>query len=151
MQHFVRQALSSDVEELQRFETEARSKLEMFRGGVRLANEVPEVGSQWGERIESPRWTVFVAGLDEVAMGYLCIDFEAQSDAPLIEAVYVTSDARELGLGDAMVSAAIEECLRHGADAIDAYALPGDRETKNLFERSGLTARLLIVTKKIGV
>ena len=150
MQHFVRQALSSDVEELQRFETEARSQLEMFRGGMRLADELPEVGLAWGKRIDSPRWTVFVAGLDDVALGYLCIDFEAQRDAPLIEAVYVTADARELGLGDSMVSAAIEECLRHGANAIDAYALPGDRETKNLFERSGLTARLLIVTKKIG-
>ncbi len=150
MQHFVRQALSSDVEELQRFEAEARSQLDMFRGGMRLADELPAVGSAWSERIETPRWTVLVAGLDEVVMGYLCIDFDAQRDAPLIEAVYVTADARELGLGDAMVSAAIEDCLRHGADAIDAYALPGDRETKNLFERSGLTARLLIVTKKIG-
>jgi len=150
MHHFVRQALASDIEELRRFETEARSQLEKFRGGARLAAELPEVGSLWGERIDSPRWTVFVAGLDGVPMGYLCIDFEAQRDAPLIEAVYVTADARELGIGDAMVSAAIEECLRHGADAIDAYALPGDRETKNLFERSGLTARLLIVTKKIG-
>jgi len=150
MQHFVRQALSGDIEELQRFETEARSQLEIFRGGMRLADELPEVGPAWGERIVSPRWTVLVAGLDDVAMGYLCIDFEAQRDAPLIEAVYVTVDARELGLGDAMVSAAIEECLRRGSDAIDAYALPGDRETKNLFERSGLTARLLIVTKKIG-
>jgi len=150
MQHFVRQALSSDIEELQRFETEARLQLEKFRGGLRLADELPEVGSAWGERIESPRWAVFVAGLDDVPMGYLCVDFEAQRDAPLIEAVYVTTDARELGIGDAMVSAAIEECLLHGAEAIDAYALPGDRETKNLFERSGLTARLLIVTKKIN-
>ena len=150
MQPFVRQAISSDGGELQRFEVEARSQLEVFRGGFRLANELPLVGSLWAERVISPRWTVFVAGFDDVAMGYLCIDYAAQRDAPLIEAVYVTSDARELGLGDAMVNAAIEECVRRGADAIDAYALPGDRETKNLFERSGLTARLLIVTKKLG-
>ena len=150
MQHFVRQAFSDDVEELQRFEVEARSQLELFRGGLRLANELPIVGPLWADRINSPRWIVFVAGFDEVAMGYMCIDYGAQRDAPLIEAVYVTADARELGLGDAMVSAAIEECARRGAYAIDAYALPGDRETKNLFERSGLTARLLIVTKTLG-
>ena len=150
MQQFVRGALSSDVEELQRFETEARLQLEKFRGGLRLADEVPEVGPLWADRADSPRWAIFVAGLDGVVMGYLCVDFEAQRDAPLIEAVYVTADARELGLGDALVSAAIAECQRRGATAIDAYALPGDRETKNLFERSGLTARLLIVTKKIN-
>ena len=150
MQHFVRLAISSDCEELQRFEVEARSQLEAFRGGLRLANELPLVGPLWAERIGSSRWTIFVAGFDYVVMGYLCIDYEAQFEAPLIESVYVTSDARELGLGDAMVSAAIEECALRGADAIDAYALPGDRETKNLFERSGLTARLLIVTKKLG-
>ena len=34
--------------------------------------------------------------------------------------------------------------------ALDALALPGDRETKNLYERSGLVARLITVTKKLG-
>lgn len=150
MQHFVRQADQDDIAELRSLETEARSQLDKFRGGQRFAIESPPAGAQWLDRIRSSRWSIFIAGIDGVPMGYLCLDFEARVEAPLIDAVFVTADARELGLGDSLVSAAIADCRTRGFEAIDAYALPGDRETKNLFERSGLTARLLIVTKKIA-
>lgn len=150
MDHFVRVAHHGDAEALRLLETEARAQLTQFRGGERLGDESPAVGDLWAERINSDDWLVLVAGFDEVPLGYLCANMAAASGVPLIEAVYVASDVRELGLGDGLVTAAIEASRHAGAVAIDAYALPGDRETKNLFERSGLTARLLIVTKRLG-
>ncbi|MFA5775350.1 MAG: GNAT family N-acetyltransferase [Ilumatobacteraceae bacterium] len=149
MNAFVRRAQRDDTPTLRLLETEARDQLTKFRGGDRLGLEVPIVGDHWAERINSNEWLVLVAGFDAEALGYLCVKFAPPTGAPLIEVVYVTDGARQLGLGDGLVTAAIAECRKRGATEIDAYALPGDRETKNLFERSGLTARLLIASKNI--
>jgi len=32
---------------------------------------------------------------------------------------------------------------------VEAEALPGDRETKNLYERAGITARNIVVSKRL--
>lgn len=149
MNVFVRRAQSADAATLRLLETEARDQLTKFRGGERLGLEISIVGDHWNERIESNDWMVFVAGFDDEALGYMCVNFAPPTGSPLIETVYVTGGARQLGLGDGLVTAAIAECRQRGAAEIDAYALPGDRETKNLFERSGLTARLLIASKNI--
>ncbi len=146
---FVRRALPSDADSLQLLESEAREQFSRFRGGDRLAAELSLVQMGLVERIESDSFLVFVAGFDAVPFGYLCVNLATDNGVPLIETVYVTADARQLGLGDGLVSAAIESCGRIGAVAIDAFALPGDRETKNLFERSGLTARLLVASKRL--
>ena len=37
-----------------------------------------------------------------------------------------------------------------GADGVDSIALPGDRVTKNFFERFGLTARALQVHRRLS-
>jgi len=147
--HFVRLAHQDDVDVLQLLESNARTQLAQFRGGEQLGNELSLIGNQWIERIRSDDWMVLVAGFDDVVLGYASVNMTTTNKVPLIESVYVTTDARQLGLGDSLVSAAIEAGRQYGAVAIDALALPGDRETKNLFERSGLTARLLIVSKRI--
>ncbi len=41
-------------------------------------------------------------------------------------------------------------CEEHGCAGIDAVALPGNRATKNFFERYGLTARALLVHRRLG-
>ena len=64
--------------------------------------------------------------------------------------MYVEQEARELGLGDTMVEHAIATVREAGLEGIESVALPGDRETKNLFERAGLTARLITVYKTLA-
>ncbi|MEO8163286.1 MAG: hypothetical protein ABI590_05830 [Ilumatobacteraceae bacterium] len=149
MNTFVRRATHADADSLRLLETESRQQLTRFRGGDRLATELPFVDDGWVARIESDKWMVFVAGFDEIQLGYLCLDIATANGVPLITTVYVTVKVRQLGLGDGLVSAAIESCRQFEAVAIDSFALPGDRETKNLFERSGLTARLIIASKKL--
>lgn len=150
MNTFVRRAIHADCDALRLLEVEMREQLTKFRGGERLAAELSFVGNDWAARIDSDNWMVFVAGFDEVQLGYLCLDLATAKEVPLIASVYVTAEVRQLGLGDALVSAAIEACSDLGAVAVDALALPGDRQTKNLFERSGLTARLLIASKRLA-
>jgi len=65
---------------------------------------------------------------------------------PTVLCVLVHRDARGLGIGTALVDEIRRMARDGGHDRIDALALPGDRETKNLFERAGLTARLIVAS-----
>lgn len=57
----------------------------------------------------------------------------------LIEAVYVAPDFRRQKIATALV----RRLLSSAAPPVDAYALPGDRAMKSLYESIGWKARLL--------
>ena len=140
--------MSQDVDVLVLLESEARLSLKEFRGADRLAIEVPEIGSRWSQVLTDGAMFVLVGCIDSVVMGYLIA--RKFDQLATIEQVFVTNDARNLGVGDALVSATLSWAREQNLTALDALALPGDRETKNLYERSGLVARLITVTKKLG-
>ena len=140
--------MSQDVDVLVLLESEARLSLKEFRGADRLAIEVPEIGSRWPQVLTDGAMFVLVGCIDSVVMGYLIA--RKFDQLATIEQVFVTHDARNLGVGDALVSATLSWAREQNLTALDALALPGDRETKNLYERSGLVARLITVTKKLG-
>ena len=66
-----------------------------------------------------------------------------------IDQVFVETDARELGFGDGLVTAALDWAREVHAELIEAETLPGDRNIKNLYERAGVTARLITVSKRL--
>ncbi len=152
MQIFSRPATEKDVDVLVLLESEARKSLNEFRGADRLANELPEIGDSWHEELNNDAVFVLVGGINSVVMGYLVARMTEKSENQIatIEQVFVTHDARNLGVGDALVSSALTWAREQNLHALDALALPGDRETKNLYERSGLVARLITVTKKLN-
>ena len=152
MQIFSRPATEKDVDVLALLENEARNSLTQFRGSDRLANEVPEIGNRWSEELNNDTVFVLAGGIDSVVMGYLIArtSEKAGNQLATIEQVFVTHDARNLGVGDALVSTILTWARELKLHALDALALPGDRETKNLYERSGLVARLITVTKKLS-
>jgi ribosomal protein S18 acetylase RimI-like enzyme len=65
--------------------------------------------------------------------------------------VFVRVEARELGFGDELLAEAVETTRQAGGAVIESFALPGDSDTKNLYERAGVTARKLIVSKRLDV
>lgn len=151
MQIFSRRGSEEDVEILKQLEFEARQNLDQFRGGSRLGSEIDVVGDSWQQRINDHQYVVFVAGVDQVVMGFLAARSSNTKAGKigLIEQVFVTKDARNFGIGDSLVVETIAWAKHLKLVALDALALPGDRETKNLFERSGLVARLITVTKDL--
>mgnify|MGYP003348556134 CR=1 FL=1 len=60
--------------------------------------------------------------------------------------VFVEAEARELGLGDALLGTAIDAARRTGCSRLEGSALPGDRLTKNLYERAGVVARKIVLS-----
>lgn len=77
---------------------------------------------------------MYVAVIDGVVVGYLVADL-GDDQVVRIDQVWVTPDARELGFGDALLAEAIAVSRTRGAVAVEGQALPGDRHTKNLYER----------------
>ncbi len=85
---------------------------------------------------------VWVAVIGAVVVGYLVA--ELGDDLILrIDQVWVTPEAREVGFGDGLLAAAIEAARGRGGIAVQGESLPGDRQTKNLYERAGIVARLI--------
>jgi GNAT superfamily N-acetyltransferase len=63
--------------------------------------------------------------------------------------VYVEPAAREVGIGEALLDAAIAWARERGCRGVDSIALPGMRDTKNFFEAAGLVARAIVVHRPL--
>jgi GNAT superfamily N-acetyltransferase len=147
----VRRAEPGDAGPLQILEAEARAALIGTRGGDRWLQEHRLIGDGWFDAIASR--DVLVAVLDvgdgetPLVVGYLVLDLALP--IARVDQVYVTPDARELGFGDALLETATAAATDAGAHVLEGEALPGDRDTKNLYERAGITARLITVSRRL--
>lgn len=150
----VRLAAAGDAPELAQLEIAARAGLVGVRGGDALLAEQPAVG-EWVHVIDGADQIVVVGTIDagegEAVIGYVqagLVDGALGRTVRVLQA-YVDPEARELGFGSDMLDAVIEEAQRRGAVVVEGTALPGDRDTKNLYERAGITARKITVAKRL--
>lgn len=146
----VRRAGPEDIDELVALEAAARTQLIDQRGGRRWLEEHPERAAGWRDTVaDTP---VFVGVLDGVVVGYLVLVIDRASNAGTIarvDDVYVRPEARELGYGDELLATAVAHARAAHAAVFEAEALPGDRATKNLYERAGITARSITVSTRL--
>lgn len=149
----VRRAQSTDAASLTLLESEARAQVATTRGGPRWLDEHPAIDGAWLDVIE--RDGVFVATIptvdgSEAVVGYLVARLRHETvELVEVDQVFVHADARELGFGDELLAAAVEYGRQAGVALIEAHTLPGDRDIKNLYERAGITARLITVSKAL--
>jgi len=136
----VRRAGAADAAQLADLEAEARSALVGQRGGEQWLLAHPEITDGWSRR--SAEADVWVAHIGDVLVGYL-VAILGDDLVLRIDQVWVTPEARELGFGDELLATAIGSAREAGAIAVEGQALPGDRHTKNLYERAGIVARLI--------
>ena len=130
---------------------EVRSEMRPNRGGdVFFVREVgPRAAAGDLESAVGADDSVAVVGtFDDVVFGAAVASVETLDDGRRIGMLHtfvVQPEAREVGIGRAMMDLMIEELQRRGCVGIDSMALPGDRDSKNFFESFGLKARLLTV------
>ncbi len=134
----VRPATAVDWPAIAALQVEARTGLVEQRGGPEWLAENPEHPAL--PQGADERTTV--ALIDEVVVGWCHTVLAAVA---VVDWIYVTPEARELSLGEELLDDAIEAARSAGSARIESCALPGDRETKNMFERFGMKARLLTV------
>ena len=134
----VRAASNEDSARIGALRQSLQAAVSQMRGGDLL----------WNEKHAQPdmhRSMVFVAEISGYVVGYL-LAVMRESEVEIFE-VHVDEDARGVGVGDALLSHALRSAQTEGASSVIADALPGDRATKNLFERAGLISQRLIMRK----
>lgn len=102
--------------------------------------------------LSDPRRRVLVGTVDEAVVGLAVgkVDPVGEASVGVIEALYVSPEARGGGVGHALLHAIVEWFTASGCRSVDASALPGDRATKNFFEGTGFKARLLTMHRSLS-
>ncbi len=142
----VRGAHVHDAGALGALEHAARAALVDQRGGPQLLAEQPPV-ADWAALSVLDDRDVLVGTIDGVVVAYL--ELVVHGSTAVVRQVFVEPEARELGFGDELLAEAIVLARRRGCAALEATALPGDRMTKNLYERAGITTRKLTVWTRL--
>lgn len=91
----------------------------------------------------------YVAIVGESIFGSLSVLTEEDGNA-IITHVFVEAEAREIGIGDSLLSFAMHDLRSRNIRYLAASAQPGDRSLKNLFERHGLVAQTILVGRSLS-
>ncbi len=148
----VRPGAESDVDRLLELARAMRAEFAEMRGGqmwiLREEGRAGNADDLFGviAQMADGKSRVVVGTIDGAAMGFAIGIIDTLADGALLGVVtdlFVEEQAREIGIGEAMLLDLTTFFAEHGCIGIDAVALPGDRSTKNFFEEQGFKARLL--------
>ena len=149
--HAARAATAGDLPSIAALLESARAELCTARGGdLLLAREMASLDP--AGLLDDPAAFVVVGTFDEVVVGIATARLETLSDGSrlaVIGSLYVDREAREVGVGEAMLDQIFPWAKEHGCRGIDALVLPGMRESKNFFEMFGLVARAIVVHRPL--
>lgn len=149
-----RVATIEDLSDIQRVAEEIAVAMADQRGGALFLRR--ESGGPAVDRaralLDDDQAVVLVGTYDDVVFGYAIGQVEELDDGGRlgrIDDLAVMAEAREAGIGEALMNQLVEVFTERNCFGIDSRALPGDRQTKNFFESFGLKARLLVVHRSL--
>jgi ribosomal protein S18 acetylase RimI-like enzyme len=150
-----RRARIVDLEDITALARQGLGELTPMRGGelwaLTLGRSEPLTSTLQAE-LTDPNRLVVVGCIDDVVVGYGTVRLQGLADGRIIgvvDDIFTEEGARGVGVGEAMMDMLIAWCEEHRCTGIDAVALPGNRATKNFFERYGLTARAILVHRRL--
>jgi GNAT superfamily N-acetyltransferase len=141
-------ATEADIERIVELAALFRSELAGERGGElwQAADVEPVDPGRVRAWLADPAVLVVVGGIDRAALGFAVVRAVGLRDGTrlgVVDELFVEREAREVGVGEAVLDAITRWCRDEGCRGIDATALPGMRATKNFFEGSGFVTRRL--------
>jgi GNAT superfamily N-acetyltransferase len=145
----VRSASASDAVVLSTLESEARQEITSFRGHESLLAAHALIDTNWASTVASSSCLVLVSEVSGQIVGYAKGDISVEGTTCIINHIYVDQMARQIGIGAGLIAEFARIAKSRGCITLDALALPGDRKMKNLYERVGMPARLLIASKNL--
>lgn len=89
-----------------------------------------------------------VGTLDDAVVGFGAVVVESLRTGErlgVITDLFVEPEARAVGVGESIIGALLDFCAAAGCVGVDAWALPGHRDTKNFFEENGFSARGIVM------
>lgn len=145
----IRQAEARDLVQILDMDARARGELLEQRGGPEWLSEHPALAS-WEPSAVTEKSLVATYG--QAVVGFLVYDIAerpGRGKVCAVDRVFVEHEARELGCGDGLLALAADVARQSGCAAIEGNALPGDRDTKNMYERARMKARAIITSAEI--
>ncbi|HTN78379.1 MAG TPA: GNAT family N-acetyltransferase [Acidimicrobiales bacterium] len=151
-----RPATLGDLTRIAELAERAVAELAVTKGGAvwsrREARAKPYADSLRAD-LEATDHHLLVGEFAGAVVGYAVVRAEVLRDGGIlgvIDDIYVEPEAREVGVGEALMDGVEQWCRSRRCIGIDALALPGNRETKNFFETFGLVARAIVVHRPLG-
>lgn len=148
-------AVADDLPAIVALAAELRAELTPMRGGAVWSQREARLGpdaAAFEALLERDDACVVVGTIDDVVVGLgVCIveQLHDGEDLGVIDELYVTPDARGVGVGEQVLAAVVAWCTERGCVGVDALALPGHRAAKNFFEGAGLTARAIVMHRSL--
>lgn len=151
----VRDALASDLPALSDAHRLGHVAVADARGGrldTLLRGRAEPIEDTFASDLDATDVLVRIGTANDIVVGY-CVTVERplRSGESILEIteLWVHEQARRIGVGSALMNAALATAAERGCTGIDARALPGDRQTKNFFESFGLVARTIEVHRSL--
>ncbi len=149
----VRPAEIDDVATISDLMNGAIAELRTHRGGevfVETLHRGDDVSTVLRAALGADDTMVWCGLWESAIVGYAIATLAEDGERVVVlREIYTTPEARDVGVGEALIESAIAWAIANEATAIDAQTLPGARSSKNLFERFGLTARLITVRRDL--
>jgi GNAT superfamily N-acetyltransferase len=156
MQVAVRPVTEGDLRTLVEIYRRFRDELVGERGGgVHALKEafVEPLETQFAAMLYDDQRLALLGMIEDVPVGTAMARIEELPDSSYlatIEVLYVDPPAREVGVGEKLLEAAVDWASHNGATGLDVWVLPGVRESKNFLEGAGFVARLLVMHRRLG-
>jgi ribosomal protein S18 acetylase RimI-like enzyme len=151
-----RAAAPADLSRIAELARLMRAELTAMKGGalwaVRDARPEP-LEKGYGSLLERDDACLLVGTIDGAVIGFGAAEVErlrSGANLGVITDLFVEPEARGVAVGEALAADLVAFCDRHDCVGIDALALPGHRSAKNFFERSGFTARAIVMHRRSG-
>lgn len=146
-----RPATPADIALLDELAAIAVAELLSMKGGSLFSRR--EARARSLEELIADDGSMVVAGtIDGTVVGYAAATAELLRDGSrlaVISDLFVEDQAREVGVGEALISEVLCWARACGCVGLDSVVLPGNRATKNFFETFGMTARAIVVHRAI--
>jgi GNAT superfamily N-acetyltransferase len=147
---YARVATAADLPTVESLWNEAVAELDGQRGGALLAGSLlrrQPVGHMLRAALDDDDFLLVVGTTDGADVGVASAHCDRDRREPIgvIDTIYVEPEARQVGVGEAMVDLVVQWCSGQGCVGVDAPALPGSRPAKAFFEDHGFVARLLVM------
>jgi GNAT superfamily N-acetyltransferase len=146
----VRPATSADLARCAELLGHAAAEAGAQRGGAQLLGTASVIGAgALGVYLDDrDRRSLLVGEFEGAVVGVAAGRLDDPSRGRVLWC-YVEEGARGVGVGTALVADLARWFTEAGCTEMEAVALPGDRSTKQLYEASGLKARLLVMHRSL--